>query len=125
MREQPLTTHHLPHMSPSGRLEVLGGAAVRRLTHTGREVPPSGLKPNSLTRGVIGEGQTTDRINHMPNFFHFNNHHSTIINPMEKMQSGGLRTPADLVSPSGLLRVLGGPQSGGLRTPAEKCRPPG
>ena len=23
-REQPLTTHHLPHMSPSGRLEVLG-----------------------------------------------------------------------------------------------------
>ena len=22
--EQPLTTHHLPHMSPSGRLEVLG-----------------------------------------------------------------------------------------------------
>jgi hypothetical protein len=29
------------------------------------------------------------------------------------------------LSPSGLLRVLGGPQSGGLRTPAEKCRPPG
>jgi hypothetical protein len=24
VREQPLTTHHLPHMSPSGRLEVLG-----------------------------------------------------------------------------------------------------
>jgi hypothetical protein len=23
-REQPLTTDHLPHMSPSGRLEVLG-----------------------------------------------------------------------------------------------------
>ena len=23
-REQPLTTHHLHHMSPSGRLEVLG-----------------------------------------------------------------------------------------------------
>jgi hypothetical protein len=27
---------------------------------------------------------------------------------MEKMQSGGLRTPAGLVPPSGLLRVLGG-----------------
>jgi hypothetical protein len=53
------------------------------------------------------------------------NHHSAIINPMEKMQSGGLRTPAGLVPPSGLLRVLVGPQSGGLRTPAEKCRPPG
>ena len=24
LREQPLTTDHLPHMSPSGRLEVLG-----------------------------------------------------------------------------------------------------
>jgi hypothetical protein len=24
VREQPLTTDHLPHMSPSGRLEVLG-----------------------------------------------------------------------------------------------------
>ena len=24
LREQPLTTHHLPHMSPSGRLDVLG-----------------------------------------------------------------------------------------------------
>ena len=24
VREQPLTTHHLHHMSPSGRLEVLG-----------------------------------------------------------------------------------------------------
>jgi len=58
------------------------------------------------TRGVIGEGQTTDRINHSPNFFHFNNqqstinnHHSTIINPMEKMQSGGLRTPAEKCRP--------------------------
>jgi hypothetical protein len=74
VREQPLTTDHLPHMSPSGRLEVLGvrlspaayarwqflwppgllrvlgGPAVRWLTHTGREVPPSGLKPNSRSR---------------------------------------------------------------------------
>jgi hypothetical protein len=32
-REQPLTTHHLHHMSPSGRLRMLGGAAVRWLTH--------------------------------------------------------------------------------------------
>jgi hypothetical protein len=40
-------------------------------------------------------------------------------------KSGGFRTPAGHVPPSGLLRVLAGPQSGGLRTPAEKCRPPG
>jgi hypothetical protein len=32
-----------------------GKNAVRWLTHTGREEPPSGLKPNSLTRGVIGD----------------------------------------------------------------------
>jgi hypothetical protein len=30
-------------VSPSGPLRVLGGAAVRWLTHAGREVPPSGL----------------------------------------------------------------------------------
>jgi hypothetical protein len=35
------------------------------------------------------------RLNRTPNFFHFNNHHSTISNPMEKMQSDGLRTPAE------------------------------
>ena len=26
---------------------------IRWLTHTGRDMPPSGLKPNSLTRGFI------------------------------------------------------------------------
>jgi membrane-anchored protein YejM (alkaline phosphatase superfamily) len=53
---------------------------------------------------MIGEGQTTDRINHMPNFFHFNNRQSSLDNHQSdgKMQSGGLRTPAGLVSPSGL-----------------------
>ncbi len=35
-----------------GCLRVLGGISqIRWLTHTGRQVPPSGLKPNSLTRG--------------------------------------------------------------------------
>jgi hypothetical protein len=29
---------------------------------------------------VIGEGQTTDRINHTPNFFHFNNQQSSLDN---------------------------------------------
>jgi hypothetical protein len=32
-----------------------GENAFRWLTHTGREVPPSGLKPSSLTRGVIDD----------------------------------------------------------------------
>jgi len=67
VREQPLTTDHLHHMSHSGPLELLG---VR-------------LSPAAYALMAV------------------------------------------LVSPSGLLRVLGGPQSGGLRTPAEKCRPPG
>ena len=81
----------------------------------------SGLKPNSLTRGVIGdwrlvigEGQTTARINHTPNFFHFNNqqstinnHHSTIITRQSSIR-WKKRSPvayalmAVLVSPSGL-----------------------
>jgi hypothetical protein len=52
---------------------------------------------------VIGGGQTTDRINHSPNFFHFNNQQSSLDNH----QSDG-KNPV-----------------GGLRTPAEKCRPPG
>jgi len=29
---------------------------------------------------VIGEGQTTDRISHTPNFFHFNNQQSSLDN---------------------------------------------
>jgi hypothetical protein len=29
------------------------------------------------------------------------NHHSAIINPMEKMKSGGLRTPAEKCRPPG------------------------
>ena len=92
-----------------------------------------------------------DRINHTPNFFHFNNQQPSLGNHQSdgKAHSGGLRTPAGLVPPSGLLRVwgvaaiwwlthtgrscaalrafkgVGGPQFGGLRTPAEKCRPPG
>ena len=44
---------------------------------------------------VIGEGQTTDRIKTArptSSTSTINNHHSTIINPMEKTQSGGLRT---------------------------------
>jgi hypothetical protein len=48
------------------------------------------------------------RSNQTPNFFHFNNQQSTIINqqstisnPMEKMQSGGLRTPAEKYRPPG------------------------
>jgi hypothetical protein len=48
------------------------------------------------------------RSNQTPNFFHFNNqqssinnHQSTISNPMEKMQSGGLRTPAEKYRPPG------------------------
>jgi hypothetical protein len=50
------------------------------------------------------------RLNHTPNFFHFNNQQSSLDNHQSigKMQSGGLRTPADLVPPSGLLRVWGG-----------------
>jgi hypothetical protein len=70
------------------------------------------------------------RLNHTPNFCHFNNqqstinnqqstinnhhsaiitrqsslgnHHSAIINPMEKMQSGGLRTQAEKCRPPGI-----------------------
>jgi hypothetical protein len=43
---------------------------------------------------VIGAGQTTDRINHTPNFFHFNNRQSSLDNHQSdgKTQSGGLRT---------------------------------
>jgi hypothetical protein len=44
---------------------------------------------------MIDGGQTTDRIDHTPNLFHFNNHQSTIINqqstiinPMEKSSRG-------------------------------------
>jgi hypothetical protein len=51
LREQPLTTHHLPHMSPSGPLEVLGvrlsPAAYALMAVL---VSPSGLKPNSRSR---------------------------------------------------------------------------
>jgi hypothetical protein len=52
---------------------------------------------------MIGEGQTTDRIYHSPNFFHFNNQQSSIdnLNPMEKTQAGGLRTPAEKCRPPG------------------------
>ena len=36
-----------------GCLRVLGGISqIRWLTHTGRQVPPSGLKPNSLNRAL-------------------------------------------------------------------------
>jgi hypothetical protein len=75
VREQPLTTHHLHHMSPSGRLEVLGGgrspaayarrqrsAALRAETkqpEVGERLEAIGLReqPNSrkiLVRSSVG-----------------------------------------------------------------------
>ena len=44
LREQPLTTYHLPHMSPSGRLDVLGvRLSSAAYAHRQRLCQPSGL----------------------------------------------------------------------------------
>jgi hypothetical protein len=40
----------------------------------------SRFEPTSAQLGVIDGGQTMHRINHSPNFFHFNNQQSSIGN---------------------------------------------
>jgi len=87
-----------------------------RLTHTGREVSPSGLKPNS--RISVGDPLRAA----LP-----------AVLPLTK--SSGTKSSGTVpgflpyfilhVSPSGLVGLGYEPKSGGLRTPAGKCRPPG
>jgi hypothetical protein len=59
---------------------------------------------------MIDEGQTTDRINRTPNFFHFNNQQSSLDNHQSdgKNAVGWLTHTGREVPPSGLLRVVGG-----------------
>jgi hypothetical protein len=54
---------------------------------------------------MIGGGQTTDRINHSPNFFHFNNQQSSLDNhqsDLKKRSPVAYALMAGLVPPSGL-----------------------
>jgi hypothetical protein len=53
---------------------------------------------------MIGGGQTTDRINHSPNFFHFKNQQSSLDNHQSDLKKRGpvaYALMAGLVLPSG------------------------
>jgi len=65
----------------------------------------SRFEPRSAQRGVIDGGKTTDRINHSPNFIHFNNQQSTLDNHQSDLKKRGpvaCALMAGLVPPSGL-----------------------
>jgi hypothetical protein len=64
----------------------------------------SRFEPRSAQRGVIDGGQTTDRIDHSPNFFHFNNQQSSLDNRQSDLKKRGpvaYALMAGLVPPSG------------------------